>query len=248
MPIVCQDIVNQVAAELGAEGNDYYLWTRDYMPAIKLAIKDMVKAIRDKLGSNSFTEQAAQELKQNIIYQTNAFSRFRITDDIFSLVAVIPEPTMSPSNPSITSGTTSQSFKRTDVAFLGSTHTATRQTDNEFYLGQGNPFQDGFALEPERNIRTYSYILYGDSTAGSYAAGGSEIGLSPAVNVGFVAISQLINPTEPVNITDSIQFPMNLKSIIVLFTKHHITFKPLDSSQINLTTMDEITQALKAFE
>jgi hypothetical protein len=248
MPIQAQTIVTQMAAALDAEGNDYYKWERDYRQSLHYAVDQMCHFINTNMGSNRFSMEAKRELTKTVVYQTNAYSRIAIQDEIFGIIAVLPEPQMLPANPTVTVVADDQSVKRTDIAYLGGVMNAEMYNEDEFYEQANNPFSKVFGLET-RNIRSYGYLPFQDFSATGYAPNAIyELTIKPNISKGFVAITQLLIPTKPTLITDNLQFPKSLMNILENIALLHIAIKQGDQTNVYGIAMRDIVEQIKQYQ
>jgi len=247
MPILASDIKTQLAAELEAEGNDYYKWAEDYRPAIHYSIDLILHAVTDKLGSKKFTSEAVRELRKVWVFQANSFSRINIPDSVWTIEAVHPNPVTYPSNPTILPAQPHVSLLRNDVSAVSWVESADRGIAEEVKLW--NPLKAGYPYETrDISLTSYMYFEMSDISSTAYPLSNPrEIFISPSVASKLVALEIIKNPDKPVLETDNIEFPRTIFNFIVEAALIQLAYKPMDAESGYKVALTELYEKIKNF-
>ena len=194
MPILTSVITDRMTrVGLDAENATYYDINLDLIPAINAAIEWLVSVINSAYGSSKFSEEFFRELTNSAVFQTNNYSRIHFTNDtlftdnIWTIIAVYPDPTCdkdvldatvlnssytaqagsgAPAGVSVNaSGVTllkHQSLYRPELIHMDSNYDCKRLTSEEWIQSKRNPFAAG--NETETNHVEYAYISHIDHT------------------------------------------------------------------------------------
>ena len=135
---------------LDAEGSNYYSDERDIAPAINAACRWAVQAFVSEKGLTKFKDEALRELKHSRVFLTSSASRVKIPDDVWSIEAVYPLPTVSPTgfNPSSPSNQLA-SAEQTGAIHLDAEDSAKRLTVEEWMQNKRNPFHPGNIIQEQ---------------------------------------------------------------------------------------------------
>lgn len=254
--ILASSIINKVKADLDAEGSDYYRDDQDYIPAINKAIDWVVAVVNMGLGEKKISEEAFRDLTKVKIYQTNTFSRILLpaltqTDEIWTLIAVLPLPVAYPNSNSIVPSNDVISYLRGELSLQSSQYIAERVTSEELEINRDNPFFRGHALEPGELVKTFCYLAPQDYQSSSYVTSGTilgEITIFPEISKKLVAIRYAKYPTRITSISDNIEFPKSMENIIYLKALNYIGIKQGDQSTIINTSNADLRLLLSAFQ
>jgi len=97
--IAVTNIIERVIAALDAEGSDRYSFSRDFQPAINYAIEFYVSVFNSAFGENKLSEENLRELVRTRVWQTSQYSRINFSigdtvEEVWSILAVMPRPTI----------------------------------------------------------------------------------------------------------------------------------------------------------
>lgn len=248
MPIPAQQTVDEMAAALDAEGNDYYLFDRDYKFAINYAINWLTTAINNKLGSTKFSEEAVRDINKTWVFQTSTYSRVNIPDTVWTITQVYRDITTIPASPTLTPLVNPEdSFYRNDISVLSRGTSATRKNADELSDMLINPFAQGFSLET-RNIVSAAYHEMGDYTSTNYTVTNPrEIEIFPDKAIAYVGIELLLVPTPVVLITDDIPFPASMTELILQLGLTFIAEKQGDQTNVFGIAEKDIMKMIEQF-
>jgi hypothetical protein len=73
--IQVQELRNQLAFALDAEGSDHYRDDLDYIPAINASVKWLTNVINSALGTDKFGEEFFRDLTYSGVFKTDNSSR-----------------------------------------------------------------------------------------------------------------------------------------------------------------------------
>lgn len=236
---------------LDAEGTDHYRPDIDIIPAIQEAIKWLVAVVNFGIGQKKLGEEIFQEILYTRIFETNAYSRiaFNSADlghELWTIMAVFPEPDVLPVGSPTTAPTNPQDSEyRSDLSFRAPTNSqgSKRLTLEEWATNQGNPFAAGNEVVTTGDFRTPAYLNYSDYTSTDYTLTvPREIELRPALSVKFVGVAYIAVPTPIVDENSTIQFPFSFANIIYEKSMNYISRKQGDGTTIaSVTNKDLVT-------
>lgn len=262
MPIVTQDIIDSIRQALDAEENStapnlgYYNDDKDIIPAINNGIKWFVNILDSFLEEKKFSSEILRELTYTRIFQTNLYSRVgflssALGHEVWTTMAVYPEPVMLPAIPSITSVSNATSLYRNDITYLSGTKSAKRLTVGEWNKNAMNPLEDGNLIFTPSNapgLVSYAYLNASNYISSAYPGTTvpGEIEIRPAVSKGFVGVVYIATPTLATSGASLIQFPATAFNIIYEKALNLIAQKIGDQSTIKTTSDEELSQLVKS--
>jgi hypothetical protein len=247
MPIPVATIQSRVAAALDSEGNDRYTFDQDYKHAINFAIEWIVLVINEALGQKKMTGEALRELVRVRIWQTNHFSRVAfdpstIGDDLWSVLAVYPEPVVSPSGSPNTNPNPTQSIFMPGLSYVGGTKDAKRLTLEEWNENDLNVFAQGNMVLTTA-MKEYGYLDFADYSSTNYSNPGKfDITIRPYVPDKFVAIAYMAYPKSVALTTDSVEMPMSMINMVVEKALNFISYKQGDQTNLFGVTEKDVTK------
>ena len=245
MPISSTDIANRMRqVGLDAEGADYYNDARDIIPAINAAIEWSIAVINSAMESNKFQGEILREIVRTRIFQPSDLSRISFVpasmgnDVIWTILAVYPEASTYPENPTYTSLSTPVStVVRTDLSYTSSDYNCKRLTLEEWNSNKNNPFVAGSNLTSYVNcpeIKQYAYLNYNDYTSSGYvvATAPQEIEIRPSAKGQYVAVTYLKMPSTigAVLGTNDIEFPDTMTNLLYSKSLQYVSYKQGDYS------------------
>ncbi len=237
MPIQVQTIVDRCNADLDAEGSDYYRFDQDFKPAINQAVEWLIIIFNQIFAEKKVTPEQLRDLIKIKIWQANAFSRISfdpaiIGHSLWSLLAVMPLPTLHPNNSITSLPNKTQSRFMANKSFVSSLYGCKRLTGEEWNLNSLNPFVPG------NNVLTgglaeYGYRDWADYSSSTYTNPvAPEIEIRPSVSEKYVALEYIKYPTPVSLITDVLEFPESMTQIITEKTLSFLAVKQGDNTNL----------------
>lgn len=239
MPILVQNIVDQLQAALDSESSERYLFDQDYKPAINSAIDVTVALFNQAFAENKLSPEQLRELMKVRVWQANGYSRIAYNEadtnePLWTMVAVYPLPVTN-KNGGVTStgGDKSVSIFRPDLSYISSQQSAKRLTMEEWNENQNNPFMPGNTTLAG-GLAEYAYLDFADYTSSSYAGNGGtpEITIRPDVSNSLVALAYLKSPDKVSVIGDTLEFPESLTRLISDAALNYISIKQGDPQNL----------------
>lgn len=249
--IPVQNVVDLMRFELDSEGSDRYLFDQDFKPAINSAIDWLVFVFNRAFENNKFSGESLTDLIRTRIWVANNFSRINfnpavVGDNFWSYLGIHPEPEVYPAGsipPALPNDYTSLFIP--NVSFVGSKYTAKLLTLEKWNENQDNVFAPGNGTLLQDGLKTYAYNTTVDySSAAPYTTAG-EIEIRPAVPGQFVGITYLKTPTKVNLISDNIEFPDSMSTLIVRKSLNFISTKQGDQTTLYAVTERDVMSLIK---
>ncbi len=247
MPILIQDVVDRAAAALDSEDSQYFIFSRDYLPAI-LSAQDWITGVVNKaLGQKKFSEEILQDLTLARVFQTSSYSRIQVQGlghDVWTILGVSPLCDTVPAFSVTVPPNPQDSIYRNDLTYLRSDYSANRLNADEWDKNVKNPFFDGHDLEAGESISSFSFINYTDFTSTGYTltAPAQELEVRPSIPNLPVMIRYVKVPTKPTLITGFVEYPMLVFDIFTDAVLYFMSRKIGDGTTIyQLATQDLMT-------
>lgn len=251
MSILVADIISRCAAQVDAEGSDFYTFTEDYLPAILSAQDWVVSVINSQLGKKKFSEEIFSDLRIARVFQASNFSRIRLDPallghSIWTLTSIEPLPITDPTFIAQVLPAPQDSKYRNDLTHVSSNFYAQRTSDEEWAKNKNNPFHDSHAGENGETPSSYGYLDYTDYTSSAYTltAPAQEIEVRPAIANQPVTIRYIRVPSKPTATSDSLQFPVFAFDIIVSATLSFLAVKQGDQTTLESLSTRFLSQLI----
>lgn len=237
MAIQAQLIVDRTAPQIDAEQNDYYTFDQDYKPAINNAVEWLVMVFNEIFGEKKTIPEQLKELVKVKVWQANQYSRVSYNPSdtghqLWSILAVMPEPELHPNNGISPLSNPVQSKFMAAKSFVRSQYSAKRLSSEEWNINERNPFLAGNDVL-KNGLKEYGYLDFADYSSTSYTNPvNAEIEIRPSIGGKYVAIQYLKYPTPINTITDYIEFPISFLPIIVEKTLSFLSVKQGDGTNL----------------
>lgn len=249
--IPVQSIVDLMKFELDSEGSDRYLFDQDFKPAINSAIDWLVFVFNRSFESNRFSGEHLTDLIRTRVWVANNFSRIKfdenvVGDRLWSYLGIHPEPVVFPANsipPALPNDYTSL-FAPT-IAFVESEHTAKLISLEKWNENQNNIFEAGNKILTQNGLKSYGYRNITNYASTTNYLETNEIEIRPYVPGQFVAITYLKAPTKVNLITDSVEFPDAVSTLMVRKALNFIATKQGDQTTLFSITENDVNSLLK---
>lgn len=243
------ELRKQMAFALDAEGSDYYRDDLDYIPAINTAIKWLTSVVNLTLGEDKLGEEFFREIAYSGIFQTNFYSRVSLSvlpSEPWTILALYPLPTTSPTGATPVDVPTNMSGYRSDLLYVNSTQDCKRLTIEEWSRNKDNPFEagyDGIAIaEP---LKKYAYLAPYNHLGTNIGQTSQEIEIRPAIPNKLVAIFWVKKPQPIVTINDNIEFPSSVFNLLFDKALQYISMKQGDGTTISTATQQDMQLLMK---
>ena len=255
MPILTQDVRDQMLFALDAEGSDHYDDDRDIIPAINSSIKWLTNVVNIALGKNKAAEEVFRDISIMKVFQTSEDSRISLDvfpDPVWTILAVYPLPTTKATT--VAAGappaTTKNSIHRPDLYFVTSDYDCKRLTSEEWIGNKNNPFEAGYIGTPSTCPDLIDYAYLPPKNYDPVDPGGNdirrEIEVRPIVDQGLVAVEYVKQPTVVAVLGDNIDFPETTFQMIFDKALQYIAYKQGDQTNLYSVTQQDINALINA--
>ena len=242
--IPAQQVVDLMTFELDSEGSDRYLFDTDFKPAINSAIKWLVFVFNRAFETNKFSGENLRDLIKTRIWVANSFSRVKynevvVGDELWSYLGVHPEPSVFPiaSVPPVQPNAYTSAFIPS-VSYIGSDYSAKKFSVEKWNETKRNVFEAGNNIMTG-DFKSYAYLTDINYESSTYLQD-REIEIRPSVAGQFVGITYLKVPSEIVLITDDIEFPSSLVTLLVQKSLNFISIKQGDQTTLFSVTDKDV--------
>lgn len=251
MPILAQDVADQLRFALDAEDSDHYSDTLDIIPAINAAVKWSVGIINIALGEKKISEESLSDISIARVMQTSKDSRIEIEtipDEVWTILAIYPLPTTdSTGNAAVPQPDLKASVHRSDLYHVSSNYDAKRLTAEQWNINRNNPFAAGNIVQSDDcpELLDYAYlnpIKYFKETG---ATSVKDIEIRPYIVNGLVTVVYAKKPDEISDLGDSIELPSSLFQIIFNKSLAYIAYKQGDGTNLDSISKDDINQLIQ---
>lgn len=247
--IPAQQVVDLMTFELDSEGSDRYLFDTDFKPAINSAIKWLVFVFNRAFESNKFSGENLRDLIKTRIWVANSFSRVQfdeiaVGDELWSYLGVHPEPTVFPTNsvPPVQPNAYTSAFIP-GVSYISSDYSAKKLSVEKWNENKKNVFEAGNTVITTGDFKSYAYLTDVNYSSSAYLQD-KEIEIRPSVGGQFVGITYLKVPTDITLITDDIEFPLSLITLLVQKSLNFISIKQGDQTTLFSVTDKDVNSLI----
>jgi hypothetical protein len=248
--IQAQELRDQLAFALDAEGSDHYRDDLDYIPAMNAAVKWLANVINSALGKDKIGEEFFRDLTFSGVFRTDDCSRVSLNvfpSDVWSLLAIYINPTtaiisgeVAPIMPNLT-----DSYFVNNLLHKASYMSCKRLSVEEWATSRPNPFEDGYDGDQICDeLKQYAYLSpvnYENTNLGVVA---KEIEVRPPVINDNLTIFWVKKPTPIIAITDVIEFPESVFQLLFNKSLSYIAYKQGDNTSIHSVTSADISLLL----
>lgn len=248
MSIQVQKIHDAMLAKLDAEGSDRYTFAQDTKFAISSALEILISIFNSAFGSNKLSPECLREITKVKIWQLNDYSRFTYNKSdtghsLWTVVGIYPKPLTNRGVSSSPTGDKSKSKYRPDLSFVSSDKSCKRLSLEEWNTNSKNVFMPGNEIL-KGELTEYAYLDFADYTSTSYAGNTDkqEIQIRPNIPNELVALAYLKYPNTIASLTDNIEFPESLSTMITDIALHNLAYKQGDQTTLYMTTDRSISQ------
>jgi hypothetical protein len=248
--IQVQELRNQLAFALDAEGSDHYLDDLDYIPAINASVKWLTNVINAALGRDKLGEEFFRDLTYSGVFRTDDCSRVSLNtfpNEVWSILSVYVEPTTreiaGQTPPTITDDTIS--YYLNHLLHKGAFKSCKRLTIEEWAKARSNPLENGYNGDQICDeLKQFAYlnpINYENTNEGANA---KELEVGPEIINDNVTIFWVKKPSTVQAITDEIEFPDSVFQLLFNKALNYISYKQGDQTTIHSVTERDIALLL----
>ena len=235
-------------AKLDAEGSDRYTFAQDTKFAITSALEILISIFNSAFGENKLSPECLRELTFVKIWQTNSYSRFSYNKSdtghaLWTVVGIYPKPIVNKGVSSSPTGDKSKSKYRSDLSFISSNKSCKRLSLEEWNTNSQNVFMPGNTIL-KGELTEYSYLDFADYTSASYVGNTDkyEIQIRPDVSNELIALAYLKYPNPITALTDIVEFPESLSTMITDIALHNLAYKQGDNTSLYSVSDRSISQ------
>jgi hypothetical protein len=248
--IQVQELRNQLAFALDAEGSDHYIDELDYIPAINASVKWLTNVINSAVGEDKMSEEFFRDLTFSGVFRTDDCSRVSLNvfpSDVWSILAVYVNPKtrdIDGQTPPVTSDDTISYFLN-NLFHKSSDISCKRLSIEEWATSKPNPFEDGYDGDSICDeLKRYAYlnpINYKNTNTGNSA---KSLEIRPDIINDNVTIFWVKKPSVVTAITDEIEFPDSVFQLLFNKALNYISYKQGDETSIYSVTEKDIALLL----
>lgn len=242
------ELIPKIEAALDAEGSDRYSFERDYKFAINYAVEFWISVMNSLLGDNKLSEENVRELVKTKVFQTSKYSRIHfdqteLNEEIWSIIAIYPEPVLDPALDPLVNPTPENSIFVPDTVFVESDYDAARLTPEQWSKKNKNVFMQGSKALVDTDFKNYSYRNFSTDRPGDDPTEIiEEIEISPSLDNQLVAVKYVTYPTPIENESDIIPFPKTMSNLMIVRALKFISFKQGDGTNLWKVSSEEMSQ------
>lgn len=235
-------------AKLDAENSDRYTFDQDTKFAISSALEIIISIFNSAFAENKLSPESLKEITFVKIWQLNAYSRFAYNKSdtghsIWTVIGIYPKPVVNKGVSSVPVLDKSKSKYRGDLSFVSSEKSCKRLNFEEWNTNTKNVFMPGNNIL-KGELADYAYLDAADYTSSSYAGNIDkvEFQIRPDIPNELVALAYLKYPNQVSVLSDFIELPENLTTMIVDVALHNLAYKMGDQTSLYAVTDRSITQ------
>lgn len=235
-------------SKLDAENSDRYTFAQDTKFAITSALEIIISIFNNAFANNKLSPECLRELTFVKIWQLNSYSRFAYNKSdtghsFWTVVGMYPKPTTNRGVSSSPVSDKSKSKYRADLSFISSDKACKRLSFEEWNTNSKNVFMPGNSIL-KGELTDYAYLDAADYTSSTYVGNVDKIEfqIRPDIPNELIALAYLKYPNTITALTDLIEFPESLSTMIVDVALHNLSYKQGDQSTLYSITDRSIMQ------
>jgi hypothetical protein len=248
--IQVQELRNQLAFALDAEGSDHYRDDLDYIPAINAAVNWLTNVVNSALGKDKIGEEFFQDITYSGVFKTDDCSRISLNsfpNEVWTILAVYIDPLTKEISgetaPDVTD--TSNSYFMNNLLHKSSFISCKRLSIEEWATSRPNPFEDGYDGDQICcELKRYAYLApvnYNNTSKGVTA---NELEVRPGVINDNLTIFWVKKPDTITSIGEEIEFPNSVFQLLFNKALNYISYKQGDNTTIHSVTDKDIALLL----
>jgi hypothetical protein len=245
--ISVQELRNQLAFALDAEGSDHYVDALDYLPAINASVKWLTNVVNSAYGQNKIGEEFFRDLSYSGVFRTSDASRVSLNvfpSEVWTILAIYVKPKTeeiqglpAPATPNV-----KQSYYMSNLLHLNSNLDCKRLSIEEWARNRSNPFEQGYEGDSICDeLKEYAYLNPMNYRLQTVMA---EVEIRPAIVNDNVTIFWVKKPTVVTSITDDIEFPESVFQLHFDKALNYIAYKQGDQTNLYSVSSADIQQLI----
>jgi hypothetical protein len=248
--ILAQDLRDQLAFALDAEGSDHYRDDLDYIPAINAAVKWLTNIVNAAYGQDKLSEEFFRDLAYSGVFLTSDTSRVSLNifpSEVWTILSVLAKPKTKaaagvpvPATPDST-----RSYYLPNRIHLSSSDACKRLNVEEWSLTSENPFEAGYQgaqLCPA--LRLYAYLSPYNYNGTSNTNKMAEIEVRPTEVNKELTIVWAKKPSVITSLTQSIEYPNSVFQLLFDKALNYIAYKQGDQTTLYSVSSADIQQLI----
>tara|TARA_R110001592_G_scaffold221892_3_gene476896 strand:+ start:11069 stop:11827 length:759 start_codon:yes stop_codon:yes gene_type:complete len=248
--IQAQELRDQLAFALDAEGSDHYIDDLDYIPAMNAAIKWLTNVVNSAFGKDKIGEEFFRDLTYSGVFRTDDCSRVSLNvfpNDVWSILAIYinPETREIPGQVAPLTPNDNDSYFINNLLHKSSFISCKRLSIEEWATSRPNPFEDGYdGNQICDELKRYAYlnpINYENTNVGVTA---KELEVRPSVNNDNLTVFWVKKPGTIDTLADNIEYPESVFQLLFNKSLNYISYKQGDNTTIHSVTDKDIALLL----
>ncbi len=244
MPILTDDLWKAMRAVLGVAGTQRYLPDQQVLPAINGGLRQFNAFVNALFAERKGSEELLQEISVERAFQTNEFggvtmSEAQLGHKVWTIVAIYPEPVISPANAVAIPAQPAESLWRDDVTIRRSgSFPCLRITKEQSAQTASNKYMPGSEKLANSAMRSYAYYMMGDRSSSAFAPGSSEFVLVPESISGrrIIGVAYLKGVDPVTSFQDLIPYPPSAFQLLRDLSLNELSVRQGSKPLYNVTT------------
>lgn len=246
--ILAQDLRNQLAFALDAEGSDHYRDDLDYIPAINAAMKWATNLVSVAYGQNKISEEFFRDISYSGVFKTNNNSRVSLSifpSEVWTILAIYVDPTIEDiSNVPTPTPDTKRSYYLSEYVHVSANLDCKRLSIEEWAKNKENPFEAGYGGNQIcESLRRYAYlspINYRPASAQSQY--NQELEIRPKLVNKNVTVFWAKKPDQITSLAQYVDFPSSMFQVLFDKALNYIAYKQGDQTNLYTVSSTDIQQ------
>ena len=244
--ISVQELRDQLAFALDAEGSDHYTDVLDYIPAINAAARWLTTVVNSAYGQNKIGEEFFRELTYSGVFLTNSNSRVSLDSfpsEVWSILAIYVNPETGDTGiPAPVTSDENQSYHLPNLVHISSELDCKRLSLEEWARNKRNPLEHGYDGDKIcDDLKIYAYL---NPVNNRLQPSLSEVEVRPSVANDKVTIFWAKKPDTVTSISDELEFPNSVFQMLFDKALSYIAYKQGDQTNIYSVSMTDVQQLI----
>jgi hypothetical protein len=248
--ILAQDLRNQLAFALDAEGSDHYRDDLDYIPAINASVKWLTNVVNAAYGQNKIGEEFFRDLAYSGVFLTSDTSRVSLNvfpSEVWTILAVYANPITKaaagvpvPATPDST-----RSYYLPNRIHLSSSSSCKRLDIEEWALTSENPFEAGYqGTQLCPGLQLYAYLAPYSYSGTSDVNKMAEIEIRPDEFNKELTVFWAKKPSVITALSQNIEYPNSVFQLLFDKALNYIAYKQGDQTTLYSVSAEDIQELI----
>lgn len=248
--ILAQDLRDQLAFALDAEGSDHYRDDLDYIPAINAAMKWATNLVSVAYGQNKISEEFFRDISYSGVFKTNNNSRVSLNifpSEVWTILAIYVDPTTEEiSNVPTPTPDTKISYYLPEYVHVSANLDCKRLSIEEWAKNKENPFEAGYGGNQIcESLRRYAYLSpMNYRPASALPQYTQEIEIRPKLVNKDVTVFWAKKPDQITSLTQYVDFPSSIFQVLFDKALNYIAYKQGDQTNLYSVSSADIQQLI----